>query len=90
MSAKRENAALVGAGVAACAVCCAGPILGVLIAIGLGTVAGAALVGTAAVLVGALAVTVVVVRRRRHTAQSCAPAAEGPAPVELSDTRGRR
>ena len=40
VSAKKENATIVGVGVAACAVCCAGPILGVLAAIGLGTAAG--------------------------------------------------
>ena len=43
MSAKKENTAIMGVGVAACAVCCAGPILGVLAAIGLGTAAGFAL-----------------------------------------------
>ena len=42
---KKENAAIVGVGVAACAVCCAGPILAVLAAIGLGTAAGFALFG---------------------------------------------
>jgi hypothetical protein len=43
MSRKKENTAIVGVGVVACAVCCAGPILGVLAAIGLGTAAGFAL-----------------------------------------------
>ena len=43
MSAKKENATIIGVGVAACAVCCAGPILGA--RIGLGTAAGFALFG---------------------------------------------
>lgn len=90
MSAKRENAALVGVGVAACVACCAGPILGVLAAIGLGTAAGIAMFGTVALLLGALAITVVVVRRRRRSAQSCSPAAADSVLVELSGTRGRR
>lgn len=55
MSAKRENATIIGVAVAACAVCCAGPILGVLAAIGLGTAAVFALFGTIAVVIGAAA-----------------------------------
>ena len=66
MSRKKENAAIVGVGVAACAVCCAGPILGVLAAIGLGTAAGFALFGTVAIVVGAAAAAFVMVRRRRR------------------------
>lgn len=91
MSAKRENAAILGAGVAACAVCCAGPILGVLTAIGLGTAAGVALLGAIALLAGALTITVVVVRRRRRDVAACTPAgAASPVPVELSGIRARR
>ena len=87
MSAKRENAAIVGVGVAACAMCCAGPILGVLAAIGLGTVAGVARFGTLAIVIGAVAAAFVVVRRR---GAACTPAgASGPVPVELIDTRTR-
>ena len=70
MTAKKENVAIVGLGVVACAACCAGPILGFLAAIGLGTAAGFALFGTAALL-GALAITVVLHRRRRR-ASACA------------------
>ena len=88
MSAKKENAAILGVGVAACAACCAGPILGVLAAIGLGTAAGAALFGAAAVLIGALAVGVVMFRRRRR-ATTCTPVAAEPVSVELSGTRVR-
>ena len=72
MSVKKENATILGVGAVACAACCAGPILGFLAAIGLGTAAGFALFGTAAIAMGALAI-VVVVRRRRRRANSCAP-----------------
>ncbi|MCU1503162.1 MAG: hypothetical protein JWM12_2516, partial [Ilumatobacteraceae bacterium] len=41
MSSKREGAAVIGAGAAACAACCAGPILGFLGAVGLASVLGA-------------------------------------------------
>jgi cytochrome c biogenesis protein CcdA len=89
MSAKRENAAIVGVGVAVCAVCCAGPILGVLAAIGVATAAGFALFGTIAVLIGAAVVAFVLVRRRRRTAD-CMPAdASGPMTVELTEMRTR-
>lgn len=73
MNGKKEHAAIVGVGVAACAACCAGPILGVLAAVGLGTAAGLALFGGVAVVLGAALVAVVVLRRRRRRrAASCA------------------
>ena len=87
MSAK-ENTTLIGVGVAACAVCCAGPILGILAAIGLGTAAGFALFGTIAILMGTAAIASVVIRRRR--AATCTPVdASAPIPVELAGTRTR-
>jgi hypothetical protein len=89
MSAKKENAAIVGVGVAACAVCCAGPILGVLAAIGLGTAAGFALFGTGVILIGAALIAFVLVRRRRRAA-ACAPTeAPDAIPVELNGMRSR-
>ena len=89
MSAKKENAAIIGVGVAACAVCCAGPILGLLAAIGLGTAAGFALFGAFAIVVGAAVVAFVLVRRRRRvTACAVAEPAES-APVELTKVRSR-
>lgn len=89
MSAKRENAAIVGVGVAACAACCAGPILGVLAAIGLGTAAGFALFGGIAVLIGAAIAGLVVLRRRRRNAGCEASDAVAPVRVELGGTRAR-
>jgi hypothetical protein len=75
VSAKRDGAAIVGIGAAACAVCCAGPILGFLAAIGLGTAAVFALFGVAGVVI-ALAIGVVLYVRRRRRAPTCAPAPE--------------
>lgn len=72
MSTRRENTALVGVGVAACVACCAGPILGVLAAIGLGTVAGVAMFGSIAVVVGAAAAGIVLLRRHRRR-PACSP-----------------
>lgn len=88
MSAKKENAAIVGVGVAACAACCAAPILGVLAAIGLGTAAGFLVVGTVALFVGGAVIALAVLRRRRRTVD-CTPMAVEPAPVEFSGTRGQ-
>ena len=87
---KKENAAIVGVGVAACAVCCAGPILAVLAAIGLGTAAGFALFGSVALLIGAAAAAVVVVRRRRRAAACSSTEPSDPVCVELSHARIRR
>ena len=88
MSVKKENVAIVGVGAVACAACCAGPILGLLAAIGLGTAAGFALFGTAAIVVGAIAI-IVAVRRRRRRATSCA-AAPGSVVVEMPIVRTQR
>jgi hypothetical protein len=91
VSAKKEKAAIVGIGVAACAACCVGPILGVLAAIGLGTAAGFALFGVAALVVGAAAAVFVVGRRRRHRVTACAPTepAAAAVPIEMSGLRSR-
>ncbi|MBI4932385.1 MAG: hypothetical protein HY828_00820 [Actinobacteria bacterium] len=80
MSRKKENMAIAGIGVAACAACCAGPILAFLAVIGLGTAAGVALFGVTAIAVGAAAL-LIVVRRHRRT-NSCAPTG-GPVAVAM-------
>ena len=87
MSVKRENAAIVGVGVVACAACCAGPILGVLAAIGLGTAAGVAVFGAIAAVVGAAVVALVVVRRRRRIAACAVVATPESVPVLLAEGR---
>ena len=89
MSAKKETASILGIGVAACAACCAGPILGVLAAVGLGTAVGFALFGTIAILIGATVLAVVVIRRRRR-AQACSSSDSSvPVPVELTNMGSR-
>lgn len=74
MSIKKENATIVGVGAAACVACCAGPIIGFLPAIGIGTAAGFALFGTISLVIGAIAVAFVVRRRRRAATCSTTPA----------------
>ena len=80
MSSKKQDLALVGAGAAACVVCCAGPILGFLAAIGLATVLGVIVFGTIGLVIAGGGITVLVQRRRRRT-NAGATAAEQP--VEL-------
>ena len=80
--------AIVGVGAVACAACCVGPLLGFLAAIGLGTAAGFALFGTAALAIGAIAI-VVILRRRHRRADACA-ATTGPVAVEMPIVRSPR
>lgn len=84
MSAKAENATVIGVGVAACAVCCAGPILAVLTAIGIATAAGAVLFGGIAIIVGAVLVGYVFTRRRRQALNRQAEATPVAVSVELT------
>jgi hypothetical protein len=72
VSAVKENAGILGVGAAACAVCCAGPILGFFAAIGLGTAVGVAVFGVGGLAV-ALLVLVPTVRRRRRQDACAAP-----------------
>jgi hypothetical protein len=60
----------------------------VLAAIGLGTAAGFLLVGTIALLVGAVVIALIVLRRPRRTAD-CTPTAVEHTPVELAGTRSQ-
>lgn len=80
MSAAKQNAGVVGLGIAACAACCAGPILGFLAAIGLGTALGVAVFGTAGLAIALLAI--VPIMRRRRQAAACG-VEDGPLPVML-------
>ena len=80
MSSKKQDLALVGAGAAACAVCCAGPILGFVAAIGLGTALGVAVFGTIGLFIAAIGI-ILLVRRRRRPTSVFNPAGEQP--VEL-------
>lgn len=72
----------VGVGVAACVACCAGPILGVLAAIGLTTITGALWFGLGAVALGLIAAAAVVLRRRRRVI-ACQPGSAAPVGVTL-------
>jgi Flp pilus assembly protein TadB len=75
MSDRGERATLIGAGAAACAVCCAGPIIGFVAALGIGALAGALTFGVVGVIVPTIVVGVVIYRRTRRRA-ACASRVE--------------
>ena len=84
-SSQREGAALVGVGVLACAACCAGPIIGFLAAIGLGTAVGVAMFGAIAVVVGGIALLFVLRRPHHGRAAACQ---SGSVSIEMSAAAG--
>jgi ethanolamine transporter EutH len=64
---------VLGVGAAACAACCAGPVLGFFTATGIASVLGAVIFGLVGLIV-VLAVAAVLYRRRRRRAQHSTPA----------------
>lgn len=84
MSTKGDGAALVGVGAAACVACCAGPIIGFLAAIGLGTIAGIALFGVFGLVLAAIGAFIV--HRRRRQPSACG-AEVAPFAVEMPTVR---
>jgi hypothetical protein len=69
----RSGAGVLGLGAAACAACCAGPILGALGAVGVASAVGYALAGGVAVVAGIAAAAAVIARRRRRRRACAAP-----------------
>jgi hypothetical protein len=65
MTATRQGASVIGIGVAACAACCAGPLIGLLAAVGLGPVLGVAVLGVAGLAIALVAIVPLLRRRRR-------------------------
>jgi hypothetical protein len=70
VSSKRDGATVAGVGVAACAVCCAGPILGLLAALGAVSALGLFLFGAFALIAVAIVCAVWYLRRRRRRCTS--------------------
>ncbi|WP_326793831.1 hypothetical protein OHA79_51305 (plasmid) [Streptomyces sp. NBC_00841] len=79
-----SDKSVLGAGllvVAACAVCCAGPLLAVLGGIGAASVIGAIWIPALAVVAVAAVVAALWVHRRRRQASACR---SGPGPVDVA------
>jgi hypothetical protein len=87
-SSAKTGLGVVGAGAAACAVCCAGPIVGFLAATGIASVLGAVVFGVAGLVVVVAVAGVLWQRRRRR--QRCEPIeSAGPTPVAAPQLRSR-
>lgn len=71
----RKPFGILGIGTAACAACCAGPILGFVAATGLLTATGLALLGAVGLLI-AIPGIALIVRRRSTRRSSCMPPKE--------------
>ena len=76
-----------GAGAAACAVCCAGPVLGFLAATGVASVLGAVAFGVVGLVVVA-AVAALLWQRRRRRARTCGTAS-GPVQIDAPQLKAR-
>jgi hypothetical protein len=72
---------ILGFGALACAACCIGPIVGVLGAIGIATVAGAVAFGVVGLTIALLAIPVLRTRRRRTTCSTPAASVAVPTPT---------
>ena len=77
--ATRQGFGVLGVGAAACAACCAPPVIAFLAAAGVGTLIGVAMFGALGLTV--LAVAVVAYLRRQRAPHHAEPA--GPVPVSL-------
>lgn len=84
----KTGVGFVGAGAAACAACCAGPIVGFLAATGIASVLGAVIFGAVG-LVAVVVVSAVLWQQRRHRQEQCTPAT-GPDLVEVPQLKVRR
>jgi hypothetical protein len=84
----RASLGVLGAGAAACAACCAGPIVGFLAATGIASVLGAVIFGLVGLVV-VLAVAAVLYQRRRRKTQPCAPS-PGPTSVDPPRLKARQ
>jgi mercuric ion transport protein len=73
----RDVGGVLGLGAAACAACCAGPILALLGGVSILGFASTTVIGIAGVVVGLAALVAHLVVRRRRTATSCS-VPEGP------------
>ena len=78
---------MLGAGAAACAACCAGPVLGFLVATGLVSVLGAVAFGVVGLLV-VVAFAALLWQRRRRRARAC-DTAPGPVHVGAPQLKSR-
>lgn len=78
---RRQGFSVVGIGAAACVACCAGPILAFLGGLSLAGLASTLVIGTAGLVVAALALAGIVIVRRRRATATCKTQQSDPVPV---------
>jgi hypothetical protein len=83
--AHRDGLSVVGMGAAACVACCAGPTLAILGGLGLAGLASALLIGTAGLVIAAVALPALLVTRRRRN--ECPVSDDSPTPVAAPTRR---
>ncbi len=84
-TAGKDGVSVVGLGAAACAACCAGPILAFLGGLGIAGLASTLLIGAIGLLITVAALAAVVVVRRRRSA--CEVPVDGPVVVAIPARR---
>jgi hypothetical protein len=84
----KASLGVLGVGAAACAACCAGPVLGFLAATGIATALGAVVFGVVGLVV-VLAVAALLYQRRWHRARQCAPTT-GAVPLDAPRLEARQ
>jgi ethanolamine transporter EutH len=88
-STPKASLGVLGAGAAACAACCVGPILGFLAATGIASMLGAVVFGLVGLVVVLAVAAVIWQRRHRQRQQQCAPGS-GPVTLEAPQLKTRR
>ena len=66
MQARKDGLGVLGMGAAACVACCAGPVLAILGGLSLAGLASTLLIGTAGLVIAAVALAALLVARRRR------------------------
>lgn len=78
---KRDGFGVVGIGLAACAACCAAPIVALLGGLSLAGAVGSRFIGVSGLLLALLAGVGYVILRQRRTRVACSTAPAGPVPL---------
>ena len=84
---RKDGFSVVGLGVAACAACCAGPILAVLGGLSLAGLTSTWLIGRSGLAISAVAGLAYLAARRRRASSSCATAPSEPVAVALTERK---
>jgi mercuric ion transport protein len=82
---RKDGLSVLGMGAAACVACCAGPLLAILGGLSLAGLASTLLIGTAGLVIAAVALAALLVARRRRN--DCPVSDDSPTPVAAPTRR---